>query len=49
MESILHFIKHSLGICGCCPKTIMTMLLSGTGLVGVWGYYWNGLKDKFKK
>ena len=49
MESIIHFIKHSLGLCGCCPKTLMTMLMSGTGLVGVWGFYFKSVKDKWRK
>jgi len=45
----MHFIKHSLGLCGCCPKTIMTMLMGGTSLMGVCGYYLNNFKNKFKK
>ena len=49
MESIIHFIKHSLGLCGCCPKTLMTMLMSGTGLAGVWGFYFKSVKDKWRK
>ena len=49
MDSLMHFIKHSLGLCGCCPKTIMTMLMGGTSLMGVCGYYLNNFKNKFKK
>ena len=49
MDSLVHFIKHSLGLCGCCPKTIMTMLMGGTSLMGVCGYYWNELMNGFKK
>ena len=49
MESIIHIIKHTFGLCGCCPKTLMTMVMSGTGLVGVWGYYLKTIKNKFKK
>ena len=43
---IIHFIKHSFGLCGCCPKTFITMLLGGTGLIGISKYYWKNLKDK---
>ena len=49
MESIIHFIKHSLGLCGCCPKTLMTMLMGGTGLIGMCGIYWKDVKNKWRK
>ena len=49
MESIIHFFKHTLGLCGCCPKTFMTMLMSGGGLVGVMTIYWTDIKNKFRK
>jgi len=39
MSEFIHFIKHALGLCGCCPKTLFTMLLSGTGLLTIWRYY----------
>ena len=49
MEGMMHFIKHSLGLCGCCPKTLMTMFMSGTGLIGMCGIYWNDVKNKWRK
>ena len=48
MESILHFVKHSLGLCGCCPKTLMTMVMSGTGFIGACGLYLKDVKNKWK-
>ena len=49
METIIHFFKHTLGLCGCCPKTLMTMLMSGGGLVGVMTIYWTDIKNKFRR
>lgn len=49
MESIIHFFKHTLGLCGCCPKTFMTMLMSGGGIIGVVGIYWKDIKNKWRK